>query len=551
MTSRLRIWHLALIFLLAALPFAATFVIPYPDERHYTDGAMAMLRDHDWAAPKTPEGRPRFNKPPLAYWATAAGFAALGVNPLAARLPSLLAGCATLFLTWRLARKLTGSDSSALVAAVILLSHYQFLLASVRALPDIWLCLFILVSAEGFLRLLLEEEPAADAFWLAYGGAALAAMSKGLLGLGIVLFAWTFAFAGKGDFRAVKRLWHWPSMAAAALFVGGWFALILKGYGLSAWRVFFADQVTDNLHGHVWSPLWRAPVFVLIQLLNFLPWSLPALEAWRRGAGSAADGGLNPRARRFILAWCGALAAGFALGENLSVRYLLPAAPLGAVLVADLLGRADERTLCCSPRRILIFILGIDLLLVAVAVVINTQWELSVSVLLAAGLFALMAVLTGLGALRRGWLSPAQGLGLALILIFPLIFLSVNRIVLPDPCEQMAVAVQHTGLPPQRPILVIGRPALASGVRLFLGGEWKVVRADTLNQAGAHLADFEMVLTPQADAGTLKRQGGRLVPAAVIPRLPARQWWPALQARRLPEALEENGRRYFLAIPQT
>ena len=49
------------------------------------------------------------------------------------------------------------------------------------------------LSAFGFLRLVVFEEFTAGAFWLAYGGAAGAAVSKGLLGAGIVVFAWAFA----------------------------------------------------------------------------------------------------------------------------------------------------------------------------------------------------------------------------------------------------------------------------------------------------------------------------------------------------------------------
>ena len=65
MKSRLNIGHLIFIFVLAVLPLAATFALQYPDERHYTDGAMQMLRDHDWLVPKTPtdgttDWRPRF-----------------------------------------------------------------------------------------------------------------------------------------------------------------------------------------------------------------------------------------------------------------------------------------------------------------------------------------------------------------------------------------------------------------------------------------------------------------------------------------------------------
>ena len=343
MTARLNIWHLLFIFALAALPFAATFSIPSPDERHYTDGAMGMLHDHDWLVPKTPEGQPRLNKPPLAYWATAAGFiAALGVNPLAARLPFLLAACAAVLLTWRLARRLTGNENTALLAALILLTHGQFLLAAIRSIPDAWLCLFILLSAEGFLRLIVFGETAAAAYWLAYGGAALATMDKGLLGLGIVLFAWVFAWAGKRDFGAVKKLLHWPSILVGVVFVVGWFILAFKLCGGSPLRVLYADQVTDNVRGHWWSPLWRLPIYAAILAVNYLPWSLPALEAWARGKWKPSAGGMNPRARNFLLAWCLTLVGVFAFGENISVRYLLPAAPMGAILVAEILAEADE-----------------------------------------------------------------------------------------------------------------------------------------------------------------------------------------------------------------
>ena len=44
MGSRLKIGHLILFFALAAAPFAATFALYYPDERHYTNGALMMLQ---------------------------------------------------------------------------------------------------------------------------------------------------------------------------------------------------------------------------------------------------------------------------------------------------------------------------------------------------------------------------------------------------------------------------------------------------------------------------------------------------------------------------
>lgn len=62
---------------------AATLFTHYPDERHYTDGAIAMLRgDDDWLTPHDPDGSIRLKKPILSYWVTARSCAALGVTRL-------------------------------------------------------------------------------------------------------------------------------------------------------------------------------------------------------------------------------------------------------------------------------------------------------------------------------------------------------------------------------------------------------------------------------------------------------------------------------------
>jgi hypothetical protein len=313
--------------------------------------------------------------------------------------------------------------------------------------------------------------------------------------------------------------------------------------------VFYEDQVTDNVRGHWWSPLWRLPVYVAILAVNYLPWSLPALEAWGRGKWKPSPSGMNSRAQNFLLAWCLTLVAVFALGENISVRYLLPAAPMGAILLAEILTDAGAQTIFFSTRRILIFILGLDLLVCAAALAINAQWDTSASVFLAANLFAVVVLFLGLGALSRNWLSPAEGLGLAIILIFPLLFLALNRVLLPDPCEQMAMNVKHAG-PPGTSVLFVGRPAMASGVRLFLENKCTVTRVDDLAHMTNHLADYAMVLAPEKDVADLERLNYQLHGVAVIPGAPPlRDWWSIIKARQLPDALEHFGRKYFLMMP--
>ena len=92
--------------------------------------------------PKTAAGAPRLQKPPLAYWSVAASYAAFGTGVATSRLPFLLAGCGTLLLVYQMARRLTGNAETARLAAVVLLSHPQFFLCSIRSIPDALLRFF-------------------------------------------------------------------------------------------------------------------------------------------------------------------------------------------------------------------------------------------------------------------------------------------------------------------------------------------------------------------------------------------------------------------------
>ncbi len=546
MKPSLNIGQWILIFALAALPFAATFTLYYPDERHYTDGALMMLKYGDWLVPKTDTGKPRFQKPPLAYWSVAASYETFGISAFTSRLPFLLASCGTLWLAYRLALRLTGSVETARLAAIVLLSHPQFFLCSIHSMPDALLVFFITLSAFGFLRLIVFKEFAASAFWMAYGGAAGAAISKGLLGAGIVVFAWMFACWQARDWRAVKKIIHLPSLVSAVALVGVWFVYIFWRQGAVAINVFFNDQVTGNFHGHWWFAIGRVPLFALILIFNFLPWSATAFEWFVRGK-PRATGRTPPPARQFILAWTGLLITGFALGANVSLRYLLPATPLLAVLLADWLQSAESTQLFFSLMRFFKIILTVLTLAILVEFFVDSQWPLPVIlVILICGWFLLGVATLGLGALWGKSLSVAEALGLALLLGWVIFFTATMPLRMPDSARQIAVTLRQGQIGPRGPVLLVGNVRLASRVRVLLGKNWTVVQADTLNPAVA--ADYACVLVSEKEAGEFVNRGWTIQTAAVSFTTPPRgEIWEALKSRQLPELLARYAQKICLA----
>src|SRR5262249_8671938 len=154
-------------------PFAGTFFQHYPDERNYTDASIAMVHSRDYVTPRWPDGHPNVHKPILAYWVVAASYALFGVSLAASRVPFMVAGVLVIALTYATARRMGSPRETAALAAAIAFSEPQLILASMRAIPDVLLCLFMLVSAYGFLGVIALGRRTTGAYCAAYLGAAL------------------------------------------------------------------------------------------------------------------------------------------------------------------------------------------------------------------------------------------------------------------------------------------------------------------------------------------------------------------------------------------
>jgi 4-amino-4-deoxy-L-arabinose transferase-like glycosyltransferase len=411
-------------------------------------------------------------------------------------------------------------------------------------MPDALLVFSITLSAYGFIRLIVFEEFSTAAFWMAYGGATLAVLDKGLLGGLIILFAWAFAaWQGRG-WRAVKKIIHLPIFISAAILAGSWFAYIFVKDGALAWRNFFGDQVTGNMHGHFWSPLFRMPQFALVLVVNFLPWSLTGTE-WFARKKSFAAGNVPPGAQKFILAWTTVLIVGFSFGANVSLRYLLPATPLMTVLFAVWLQNAESVPLIFSTRRIFKFALAVLIFGDALAFLIESQFSLPlIFSALIVGLLLLAIVALGL-AVRRQKFSAALGVGLAALMLWLIIFTAAMPILLPDCSQEIAAALRQTPrLAPQK-ILLVSNVQLASRVRVLLGKNWTVVQTDRLNPAAS--ADYKCLLIPDGELFRFVGSPWKIQTAgAVLAAPPPRELWAALKARQLPETLARSSKKICL-----
>ena len=463
-------------FFAALLPLAGNYAVHHPDEQYYTAAAIQMARSGDYLTPRDERGAPRFQKPILAYWLLAASYRLFGVSPFTSRLPFLLAGCAILAVAYAMSRDLVPDPAAARLALLALVAEPQLVFAALRSMPDVLLTLGLTLSAWGFLAVIAAERRARVYLAMAYGGAALAFLGKGLLGLVFVGFAVGFAWTERGR-AGLKALVSWPPMVGAALVATAWLLLAWhapQGEGL---RVFFGDQIARRFVDRASAPFIMIPAFLGSYVAGFLPWSGPAARMLARGATADAS---RRRLRFFIAAWCVLLAALFGCAREPEEHYVLPAVPLLAVLLGDVMANAgaELRERCLRPS------LGVSLACVLFLGASMMWAQMQVGASLGARLWLLallvLAAIVGAAGLRRRRLDTATSLALLVLLVFPMLGAAMFPVALPEQGEQLAARLAALGIADRR-VLVVGPFGTAGKLRVAAGGALEVRRVDALD----------------------------------------------------------------------
>ena len=146
----LLLWILAggaMLFMLGAPPVRRT------QEARVLETARQMLDSglDGWLLPQL-NGQPRLKKPPLTYWMSAGMYKVMGVSETAGRIPSAVAGWLTLGLICAIARRLYGSERTAVICAACALSSYLFFRFNRLAETDSPATFFVTFSIYAMLR---------------------------------------------------------------------------------------------------------------------------------------------------------------------------------------------------------------------------------------------------------------------------------------------------------------------------------------------------------------------------------------------------------------
>lgn len=322
------------------------------DEAFYAESAREMVESGDWLTPRF-NYEPRFQKPALYYWVTAALFAIGGPNEFSARLFAALAGVGLVVITTACGRRWYDESVGLLAGAIAATSFGYFALARM-SLPDLPLAFFVTCSIWAAFVATLERERNPRK-WLLYAAlaAALGFLVKGPLALVLpVLVVVPILLMERRSFNVSFS----DVVLAGLLFLGiavPWYGAMWAQHGTDYLTGFFVGDnferfATDRFNDP--RPWWFYLPIAAGGLLPWTPlaltWMGPVLQFFtrRRDIGT-----VDLR----LLLWAALPLVFFTLSVGKQPRYILPILPPLAILLASsVIERTSEwRSLDGARRR--------------------------------------------------------------------------------------------------------------------------------------------------------------------------------------------------------
>jgi 4-amino-4-deoxy-L-arabinose transferase-like glycosyltransferase len=422
------------LLVLAALTFFIGLgrgAITDADEAFYAESAHEMVASGDWVTPHF-NYEPRFQKPVLYYWLTAATYQVTGETEMAARLWAAFAGLGLVLVTAACGRRWF-DEGTGLMAGTIVATNFGYFSIGRMALPDLPLTFCITLAIWAGMMATVEQERSPRRYVLmAALGFALGFLLKGPVGLiipALVIFPVLFI-----ERRSIA-LSPGDIVLGVLLFLAvatPWYVLMWMRHGNDYLQGFFVGDNFERFATAKYNdprPWW---FYLPVLAGGLLPWT-PLALTWagpltqflrrRRDVGTIE--------LRLIL-WVLLPLIFYTLSIGKQPRYILPVLPPLAILLASsIIERTQEwRSLDGArmrPRRNLAVVMGSmlsGLFFVTLAVLLYRAKPLLINVApfyptAAAYLIGALGVLVIATTMSGAWRGAPAMIAIAAALTFP------------------------------------------------------------------------------------------------------------------------------------
>lgn len=364
---------LVIVTLLAAILFAVMLgsrELGAPDEARYSEIPREMVVTGHYITPRL-DGVLYFEKPPLFYWLQTVSIRLWGLSQWSMRFWTAffaVLGCVAVYVV---GRQLYDRRTGLLSALVLGTSLLYFGLGHVITLD---MTVSVLASLSLFSFILAEREPMGNrrrmGMWGAFFFAALATMTKGLIGIVFPMMAIGLWIILLWDWRVLTRMYLVTGFALFFLVAAPWHILMQMRHPTFL-HYYFVRQHFERYLTHVahrYQPFWY---FVPILLLGVLPWTTFIVQSLRFNLNFRFAERNQHRATLLLVVWVVSIFVFFSASDSKLVPYILPVFPALAILIGRYLSSRWEQPLETVNRYAFWAIIPVGLAMaLAIAVIV-------------------------------------------------------------------------------------------------------------------------------------------------------------------------------------
>ncbi|OEK05660.1 hypothetical protein BFP71_18395 [Roseivirga misakiensis] len=324
---------------------------------------------------------PRYNKPPLTYWLIAGSSSIFGLNEFGIRLPIVLLGVGSIWLTYLIGRLLYG-EKGGLYAMVMMAFSVQVLAVKQYASPEIPLTFFFTLTMYYVIKGFLTRNK--KYILLSYVALGLTVLTKGFPYIIVIASIIGIFILVKGPDKW-KRVWKEVKFLnlhiglPIALLIGlSWVIFMYLKDGQEFWEVYYRETFGRALSKKTNGP---KPFFYLeVISWSIIPYSLTFFFAVLRWFGDRK----NISKVLFPVCWVAAMLIIFTAAKGKIPTYMIQAHPAMLLMIVPLLleyspkakfWRTVWKTTFALPSILIIaatfyaiYFLGLNVLLYSLAV---------------------------------------------------------------------------------------------------------------------------------------------------------------------------------------
>ncbi len=309
-----------------------------PNEPTYGRAVVEMFESGNWLIP-TVNDKVFAEKPILYYWLALLASSAYGeVNELTLRIPSAIAGCCSVALTYFLVLPYVGRRRAAL-ASLLFITLYQVFWASRAVQMDVWVMCSTLGVLLPLTRMLDFGASPRLAWCLAGIAAGIGFTAKGPVTWILPAVVFGAYVVARKRIRKVASGPLWIPVVVALLVGSPWYLMLwFQGQTDFIHEVLIRQnfyRLTDAWD-HV-QPWWYYLEYLWI---DYLPWAFFLPAAWWLRPKDEHEANLHTLSWWWIVGMVGF----FSLSESKRAPYILPIAPAVAILAAGVIDRWLSRT---------------------------------------------------------------------------------------------------------------------------------------------------------------------------------------------------------------